>query len=111
MRGHNIIKTINADGTVQREFDIANCVEDAEVVKNNIEARCSVIRGELLYNVLLGIPLKVDKEDMNLAIMYIINNTAGVREINKFSSSIVNKKYRAHVVVITTMSKVINVEV
>lgn len=111
MRGHNIIRTKDASGKIQKEFDIANCVEDAEVVRNNIEARCSVIRGELMYNVLLGIPLRVDKDDMDLAVMNIINNTAGVREINKFSSNIIDKVYRANIIVITTMSEVINVEV
>lgn len=111
MRGHNIIRTRDANGNIQRDFDLAHCVYDAEVVRNNIEARCSVIRGELAYNVLLGVPLKLEKEDMDLAVMNIINNTTGVREINKFSSHITNKTYRANVVVITTMSKVINVEV
>lgn len=110
MRGHKITKEYK-DGILKRDVDIANCVEDAEVVRNNIEARCSVIRGELMYNILLGIPLKIDKDDVDLAVMNIINNTAGVREINKFSSSVVNRKYRANVVVITTFSEIINVEV
>lgn len=110
MKGHNILRE-NIGNHIVKDVDIAHCVEGPIVVRNNIEARCSVIRGELLYNVLLGVPLKVDKDDTDLTIMNIINNTTGVRDINKFSSSIIDKKYHANVTVLTTMSSVINVEV
>ena len=96
MKGHNIIK--NADGS--RELDIANCIDGVNVVKNNIEARCQVIRGELLYNVLLGIPLHAEKEDIDLTVMNIILNTSGVSEIQNFNSYIKNKKYSANVAVL-----------
>ena len=111
MKSHNITRT-TVNGIIQKDFDIAKCSANvSEIVRNNIEARCSIIRGELLYNALLGVPLKVDKDDMDLTMMNIINTTYGVREINKFSSRSANKKYTADVVVITTASSVLSVEV
>ena len=107
MKGHKIVKNMNGS----KELDIATCVFDSEVIRNNIEARCSVIRGELPYNVLLGITLKAGKDELDLTIMNIINNTYGVKEIDKFSSSIVNRKYTANVNIITQMNNEITVEV
>ncbi|MEG1565317.1 MAG: hypothetical protein RR342_01065 [Bacilli bacterium] len=112
MKSHNITRT-TVDGIIQKDFDISSCTSEiTEIVRNNIEARCSIIRGEVLYNILLGIPLKMSSgEERDLTIMDIINNTTGVGEINKFSSKIVNKKYIANAIVLTTASSVINVEV
>lgn len=96
MKGHNIIRE---NGSY--EVDIANTVDDAEVVRNNIEARCRVIRGELMYNVLLGIPLKGSKEDIDLNIMNIIHNTDGVVDIQEFESRMIGHKYSANIKVLT----------
>ena len=37
---------------------IIQCIYDAESLKQNLECRCSIIRGELPYNTAMGIPLK-----------------------------------------------------
>ena len=96
MKGHNIIRT-KEDGVIKREFDLANCIQGVEVIRNNIEARCQVIRGELLYNILLGIPLHSDKDEIDLCVRNIIETTLGVSEIKKFKSELVNKKYHLSV--------------
>lgn len=109
MKGHNIIRE-KVNGVINREFDIANYVYDKDVIRNNIEARCRVIRGELLYNITLGIPLHVDKDDLDLSIMNIVETTGGVDSIKQFTSSLQNNQYHASMVVNTT-SGTIEVEV
>lgn len=109
MKGHNIIRE-KVNGVINREFDLANYVYDKDVIKNNIEARCRVIRGELLYNVTLGIPLHVDKDDLDLSIMNIVETTGGVDSIKKFTSSLQNNQYHANMVV-DTGGNLIEVEV
>lgn len=110
MKGHNIIKT-KVNNNIFREFDIANCVTNELVIKHNIEARCQVIRGELLYNILLGIPLHADKEDLDLAISNIVLTTNGVKSIEKFESSIIERKYKAYLIINTIYNSQINLEV
>jgi hypothetical protein len=110
MKGHNIIKEKN-NGIITREFDIANCVNNEQVIKNNIEARCQVIRGELLYNVLLGVPLHVDKDDLDLSIANIILNTYGVKAIEKFTSSLLNRNYKAVLKITTIYNTQVDLEV
>lgn len=110
MKGHNIIKE-KEDNTINREFDIANCVTDEQVIKNNIEARCQVIRGELLYNVLLGIPLHVGKDDLDLSVANIVLSTEGVKSIDKFVSSVLDRKYRAVLNITTKYDTQVELEV
>ena len=110
MKGHNIIKE-KYNGTITREFDIASCVTNEKVIKNNIEARCQVIRGELLYNTLLGIPLHVDKDDLDLSIANIVLNTYGVKSIDKFTSSLVNRVYKVNLKITTIYNKQVDLEV
>lgn len=110
MKGHNIIKEKH-NGVITREFDIASCVINEKVIKNNIEARCQVIRGELLYNVLLGIPLHVDKDDLDLSVANIVLNTYGVKAIDKFTSSLIDRKYKAYLKIITIYNTQVDLEV
>ena len=101
MKGHNIIREVVDGIVVNREFDLANYVYNNEAIRNNIEARCRVIRGELLYNVTLGIPLHVEKDDLDLAIMNAVETTYGVKAVKKFISSLKNNKYHANMIVET----------
>lgn len=105
MRGHNIIKENG-----NREVDIANCVSGIEVIKNNIEARCRVLRGELLYNVILGIPLKAEKEDIDLAVANIISTTQGVTDIQELRSNLRDNVYTASIKVLAN-NTVVEVEI
>ena len=109
MKGFNITKTYIGDGEVKRDIDILNFVYDSEVVKNNIEARCQIIRGELAYNTMLGIGLRSNKDTKDLDISSSINTTKGVRQILLFNSNLENTKYSAQINVETIYNT--NVEV
>jgi len=112
MKGHLIEKVVDPiTHKEHKEFNINKFVTGSEVIRNNIEARCSVIRGELLYNVNLGIVLGMKKDDLDLTIMSIINNTLGVKEINKYMSKLENKEYMANIYVTTVENESIAVEV
>ena len=88
--------TRKKDGAnIIRDVDISKCFYDKEVVRSNIEARCQVIRGELPYNTLIGIPLGLDKEETDLTILSLVNNTIGVTDVKKFHSVSRDRKYKA----------------
>lgn len=110
MKGHKILKE-KVNNEIHRDVDIANCVSGKDVIKNNIEARCQVIRGELLYNVLLGIPLQVDRDDLDLAVSNIVLTTAGVKSIKKFTSKMIGRKYTANLSIITNEGSYLDLEV
>lgn len=94
MKGHRIERE-SIGGIITRDVDIAHIVSGIEVVRNNVEARCQVIRGELPYNVLIGIPLHQNKEDIDLSVLNTITTTTGVEEVREFESSLSNRKYNA----------------
>ena len=66
-------------------------------LKQNLESRCTIIKGELPYNVQHGIPLKAQLQDIQLSILNIINNTPGVRNCEVLSSKLVNRKFKLEV--------------
>lgn len=87
-------------------------VKGAEAIKNILEARLRIIKGELRYNVNLGIPITHNKNDIDLSISNTILDTPGVKEITKFVSKIDNeRKYSATVYVKTNDNEMISVEV
>ena len=109
MKSHRIIRNKTPHG-VEREFDISKCVYDSEVIRNNVEARCSVIRGELRYDVTIGVPLGLDKEETDLVILSTINNTSGVKGIEQFTSDLKNRKYKMCANIKTILDDYIGVE-
>lgn len=109
MKSHRIIRTKTSSG-IEREFDIAYCIHDAEIIRNNIEARCMVIRGELRYNITIGIPLGLDKEETDLVVLNTISNTLGVKEISEFSSTLDNRRYSMSAKILTQQNDYIGVE-
>lgn len=111
MKGFRIIKTKQGENDIRRDIDILNFVYDSEVVKNNIEARCQVIQGELAYNTMLGISLKSTKETKDLDISSIINTTKGVKEIKTFGSNLLNSGYSTQVNVVTIYKDVMEVQI
>lgn len=92
MRGHLITRTKTDKGIV-RDLELNSLVMGSEVIRNNIEARCQIIQGEVKQNITLGVPIGLGKEDTDLVIMETINNTNGVERIQKFQSSVNKRKY------------------
>ena len=66
---------------------------DLEALKQNLEARCSIIRGDVLYNTRLGIPLGLPVSETKLSVLNTINSTYGVRTCQVLNNYISNKKY------------------
>lgn len=110
MLGHKVLRN-KVNGVLERDLDIAHLCKDTEAVRNNIEARCQIIRGELKQNILLGIPLRGSKEEIDLAVMDTINSTYGVRSIERFESRMEGKKYYLFVSVLTDFGELLEVEI
>lgn len=108
MKGFDI-KTIKNKGSVRKEIDVFNFVYDSEVVKNLILERCQIIKGELPYNIVMGIGLKATKEATDLDISSIILTTKGVKKITSFESTLDGNKYRAVINVETNYNDMIEV--
>lgn len=69
-------------------------VSGVDAIRANLEARLSIIRGEYMANVALGVPLNATKDETDLYVQKIILGTRGVRSIETFSSSVVDKVYK-----------------
>lgn len=69
-------------------------VEDIYAIQANLTARLSIIKGEYMPNVLLGLPLGTTKDETDLNVQNVILGTKGVTGITTFSSSMVNKVYK-----------------
>lgn len=119
MKGFEIIRTIDESSSGKKRLvrDINPLTNhfcfDAESVRNNIEARCHVIRGELSYNTSLGINLGSDQKHLDLFLSEIILDTAGVKSIELFSSYYDSsaRTYSAKIVVITQSNESIEVSI
>lgn len=107
MKGFNIVELNNG----KKEIDIFNFVYNSEVVKNLIQERCQVLRGELPYNASLGIELKTSKTNLDLDISNIILNTNGVKRIISLESVVVNKKYNAKIKIETNYNEMLEVNI
>lgn len=108
MRGHKIVKKIESNKII-RDVELNSLITGSEVIRNNIEARCQIIQGEVKQNITLGVPLGLDKEDTDLVIMETINNTNGVERINKFISAISGRRYILNASVEVTTRDIIEV--
>ena len=75
------------------DFYLDKFIYDGEALRQNIIARCSVIKGELPYNITLGIPLGGNKEELDFAILDLILNTEGVQSAYIVDSKIINRQY------------------
>lgn len=92
---------VNQLTTITSDYVNILPIYDAQSLKQNLECRCSIIRGELDYNVRLGIPLKTQLDEKRLAILTIINQTPGVESSIVRSTKIVNKKFTMDVEIIS----------
>ena len=82
-------------------------VEDREALRVNLQARLSIIRGEYMSDVFLGVPLGATKDETDLYIQKIVLNTSGVQGIQSFTSSIENKVYKCRFTVNTVFGDVV----
>lgn len=76
------------------EVYLDKLVSDKYAIRANLEARLSIIQGEYMMNTKLGIPLGAIKDEIDLQVQSIILETAGVRSITEFTSSVSNKTYK-----------------
>lgn len=110
MKGFKIIRT--KDGKkIKRDLDITSFVYDSEVIRNNIEAVCQVLRGELNYNSDLGIQLGLDKTESDLTISRLILGVYGVKKIKSFESILEGRHYTANIVVETVFNEEVGVNI
>lgn len=94
MRALQVIKYDQNDPEIKYNFDLLfgptntydNQIYDVEAIKQTIEARCRVIRGELKYDPKLGVPLGMDAETTGLLIQDIILSTNGVKSCRLLES-------------------------
>lgn len=82
-------------------------VSDAEAIKSLLQDRLSIVRGELVQNVMLGVPLGATKDEIDLNVSEIILGTSGVTGILEFSSVFVGKVYKCTFVASTIFGKVV----
>lgn len=82
-------------------------VYDLYSLKQNLEARCSIVRGEARYNTRLGVPIGLPLQDTKLAILNTINNTYGVRNCTLVRNYIRDGKYVMDVKVYSDLGNVL----
>ena len=70
-----------------------NLITDAYCIKQNLLERMSNVRGDLPYNIELGVPLKFTRQSSRLIILNLINGTPGVTGCDVLKEYISNKKY------------------
>lgn len=68
----NYVQYVSSDGRILPIYD-------AESLKQNLECRCAILKGELPYNTNLGVPLKLLPKETELAIVNLISTTYGVK--------------------------------
>lgn len=80
-------------------------VVGVEAVRANLLDRLSIIRGEWVSDVTLGVPLGASKTEIDLNIQQVILGTDGVRGILDFSSTMPNKTYHCKFTVDTDFGR------
>ena len=87
-------QTISVNGNSYRRI---LPVYDIYSLKQNLESRCTILKGELPYNTQHGIPLKSQLQDTQISIVNIINSTPGVQNCEVLASKLVDKKFKLEV--------------
>ena len=77
---------------VENDFYPDRVVYDREAILSLLKCRLSIIKGEYVPNVMLGIPLGANKDEVDLNVQQIILKTTGVTGILEFSSYLKDKK-------------------
>lgn len=81
-------------------------IYDLYSLKQNLEARCSIIKGDALYNTRLGIPIGLPTQDTKLSILNTITSTYGVRTCNIIRNYIQNGRFIMDVKVYSSLGDV-----
>lgn len=82
-------------------------IYDLDSLKQNLEARCSIVKGEALYNTRLGVPIGLPVQDTKLAILNTISNTYGVKNCTLSRNYIQNGRYVMDVKVYSNLGTVL----
>ena len=82
-------------------------IYDLDSLKQNLEARCSIVKGEALYNTRLGVPIGLPIQDIKLSVLNTINNTYGVQNCTLVRNYIQNGTYRMDVKVQSDLGTVL----
>lgn len=75
------------------EIYLDKVVTDREAIRNNLRDRLSILRGEYLPNVMLGLPIGAKREEIDLNVIKIITDTTGVVNVIKFNSQLIGCRY------------------
>lgn len=86
---------------------IIHAIRDADSIKQNLEARCSILRGELPYNTSIGITLNMNQQATRLAILNTINSTPGVNNTTVQRSYIKDRKYTMDLEISTNLGTIL----
>lgn len=84
---------VNIDTNTTPNVCTINLITDAYCIKQNLIERMSNVRGDLPYNIELGVPLKFTRQSSRLIILNLINDTPGVTGCDVIKEYIANKKY------------------
>ena len=90
--------------SIKYSEDGVSFAKDEEGVAQSLTQRLSIIRSELWYNVLYGIPLfdkMKTKIEADIAVATMIEMHPDVKNIDDFTSQIINRKYSCNVTVNT----------
>ena len=82
-------------------------VSDADAIKALLLDRLSIIKGEYLPNVMLGVPLGATKDEIDLSVTEIIQRTTGVTGIVEFSSHMEGKTYKCKFTASTIYGRIV----
>lgn len=79
---------------------------DKDAIRNNLHDRLSILRGEYLPNVMLGLPIGASQEEIDLNVVKIVTGTTGVVSIVKFNSKLSGGRYSCQFEVTTAFGVV-----
>ena len=106
------MKTLKIDETFNPLNNI-EYVENTKMVRQNIQDRLKILKGELDYNTSIGIPIGLHKESVDIAVIDIIRKTTGVVSayfIQK-STLVQGRHYHALVNIITEYNTELQMEI
>lgn len=91
----------NEDGTsIKYQADGTSFAKDTDAVAQSLKQRLSIIKSELWYNELFGIPLfdkMKSKLEADIAVATIVEMHPDVKNINTFTSQIIDKTYSCNI--------------
>ena len=99
--------------SIRYQKDNSSFASGEEGVAQSLTQRLSIIRGELWYNILYGIPLfdkMKTKIEADIAVASMIEMHPDVKNIDDFTSQIINRRYSCNVT-INTKEGTLNIQI